>query len=110
MKLKKIRKLVIDRRVWLRGEGANESYLLRSRDHKMCCVGIYLEACGVPKSELPGRRVAIEVVPARIHWLGLPGAEEIYAVNDGRFEPKKREHELAALFKKYGKVLVEFVN
>lgn len=32
-------KLVIDRSTWLRGEGSDESALLRSDDGMMCCLG-----------------------------------------------------------------------
>jgi hypothetical protein len=39
--------LVIERSKWLRGEGWNESYLLRSADNKMCCLGFFGLACGL---------------------------------------------------------------
>ena len=43
---------VIDRNIWLRGDGGYESYLLRSSDGKQCCLGIYLEACGISRGRL----------------------------------------------------------
>ena len=59
-KMKK--KLVIDRAIWLHGGKKNSditkangaSYLLRPADNKMCCLGIYLHACGVTKERLNG--------------------------------------------------------
>lgn len=56
-----MRNLVIDRSIWLRGEGEDESRLLRVADGKMCCVGIYLAACGVPSSQLEEVKCASEV-------------------------------------------------
>lgn len=41
------KQLVIDRSRWLRGEGASASRLLRPCDGKMCCLGFYLESCGL---------------------------------------------------------------
>jgi hypothetical protein len=43
--------LIIDRKLWLRGEQI-VSYLLRFRDGKMCCLGIYGRALGIPAEEL----------------------------------------------------------
>ena len=50
-------KLTIDRNVWLRGEGNGVSFLLREVDRKMCCVGIYLKACGILENECEVSRV-----------------------------------------------------
>lgn len=40
-------KLIIDRAKWLRGEGSEDSYLVRASDGKMCCLGFYGQACGL---------------------------------------------------------------
>lgn len=45
---------VIDRKIWLRGEGSERSALLRAEDGKMCCLGIFLDKCGVPRGRLKG--------------------------------------------------------
>ncbi len=45
-------KFVIDRNKWLRGEGAPRSFLLRSDDQKMCCLGIFLKALGATDESL----------------------------------------------------------
>lgn len=49
-------KLTIDRSKWLRGEGSDESYLLRESDGKMCCVGFFAIACGVSPDEIRGKK------------------------------------------------------
>lgn len=44
-------RFVVDRRTWLRGEGVDQSYLLRI-DGKKCCIGFACEAAGVPLSAM----------------------------------------------------------
>src|SRR5258705_13829674 len=53
-KRKAVRTLVIDRRKWLRGGDLDglTSVLLRPSDGKMCCMGIYGRALGVPRKKL----------------------------------------------------------
>lgn len=46
--------LTIDRKVWLRGQ-PGRSYLLREFDQKRCCLGIYLNACGIEDKFLEGQ-------------------------------------------------------
>lgn len=90
-----MRTLVIDRKIWLRGEGDSSGQLLRPDDGKMCCIGIYLEACGVPKELLKGQDVAhsgvvMPVLPEEAQWLvagihcamAQPDAQAAYAIND----------------------------
>lgn len=51
--------MIIDRSIWLRGEGSYVSFLLRRSDNKMCCVGIHLhEDRGFSKVELIDTRLA----------------------------------------------------
>lgn len=45
-------KLVIDRQKWLRGEGSSNSYLLRGKDRKMCCLGFLALQCGYTQDEI----------------------------------------------------------
>jgi hypothetical protein len=45
-------KLIIDRNKWLRGEGDEDSYLLRSSDGKMCCLGFLAKECGHADCEI----------------------------------------------------------
>ncbi len=43
-------KLVIDRTRWLRGDP--NSFLLRSGDNKMCCLGFLAKACGYTEEQI----------------------------------------------------------
>ncbi len=45
-------KLVIDRNVWLRGEGFKNSFLIRLSDKKQCCLGFLGLACGIDAHHL----------------------------------------------------------
>jgi len=47
-----MKKLVIKRSSWLRGEGGDTSTLFRPRDGKMCCLGFYLRDQGIEEDEL----------------------------------------------------------
>ena len=49
--------LKIDRRTWLRGEGASQSFLLREADGKMCCLGFACLAAGLLLRFRPDLRV-----------------------------------------------------
>ena len=53
-------KLIIDRTKWLRGE--DDSYLLRSRDNKMCCLGFYCLACGILEEDIIGKAEPVELI------------------------------------------------
>lgn len=123
-------KLVIDRKIWLRGEGSFMSFLLRRADQKQCCVGILCEALGVPKKDLEGVKGCQRLVADLPAWLTLPGADPgtfappqkidlftAYEIND---EPAPsfsevaahealREAKITELFAKHD-IQVEFVN
>lgn len=45
-------KLIIDRSMWLRGEGSDKSKLLRGCDGKMCCLGFYAKALGYKDQDI----------------------------------------------------------
>src|SRR5688572_2085074 len=47
-----VKKFQISLAKWLRGEGSDHSSLLRPIDGKQCCVGFYLEACGISRDLL----------------------------------------------------------
>jgi hypothetical protein len=68
-----LKKLKISRSIWLRGEGANKSFLLRSSDGKKCCLGIYLSALGVPDEKFLGIAnpcfVEQDILPAEANWI-----------------------------------------
>lgn len=127
-----MRKLVIDREKWLRGQGAELSKLLRREDEKMCCVGFYLESCGVPRETLLGNAAAHSpevalILPDEAKWLNngdlyLPNSSpigrELYAINDRiiilnsltpTMDELERENRVMELFSQQG-VEVEFIN
>lgn len=91
-------KLVIDRSKWLRGEGSEKSFLLRSTDGKMCCLGFFGLACGLTAeritdvdapTDIPveigvigvsARRESVEIgISARREWMrNVPEAEALF--------------------------------
>lgn len=87
MATKKLKKLTIDRKVWLRGEGEGE--LLRASDGKMCCLGIYLKACGKAPRTLLGKAMPSElskrVLPEEALWLVKPRQPEEDSVGGDDF-------------------------
>lgn len=79
------RDLVIDRSIWLRGERNGDVYLLRPADGKMCCLGIYLQACGASPDTLRGRRYPSSVavaLPDEARWLLRPGKPVVGVQSD----------------------------
>lgn len=108
-------KLKIDRQVWLRGEGSARSYLFRSHDAKLCCVGLYLRDLGVAEEDLEALKSACTVcnLPFGASWLAparvsSPIAGELYETNDDpNIDPEVREQKIADLFARAG-VEVEF--
>lgn len=92
--------LEIDRAKWLRGEGAENSRLLRHYDGKMCCLGLYLEACGVPREVLRDKNTPAQLDERIPRWLYEPNkaltrvvsmaTSKLMGVND---DPKERKRE-----------------
>lgn len=54
-------KLVIYRDSWLRGEGEENSKLLRSSDNKLSCSGFFCLACGVSRQDITDKSSIREV-------------------------------------------------
>lgn len=107
-------KFTIDRQKWLRGEGGMYSYLLRPSDGKQCCVGMYLEHCGVTTSELKGKAVISElcatITPSAGWLMNQSPRNELYSTNDDReLSDAERERDIAKYFATVG-VEVEFIN
>lgn len=73
-------KLVIDRNRWLRGEASesypSESYLLRSSDGKMCCLGFLALACGARPEDITNVRTPDQALQACSWPAGLIGSRE----------------------------------
>lgn len=49
-------KFTVKRSEWLRGEGNENSYLLRNEDNKMCCLGFYSLQCEIKKESISGTK------------------------------------------------------
>ena len=109
-------KLIIDRNIWLRGEGAGWSYLLREEDRKMCCLGIYLKECGVSSEKLLDMTSPcqlVEIIPPEAKWLIKKDSTDTYDLmelnDEKKIEKDKREEKIAHIFAKHN-IEVEFVN
>ena len=107
-------KFSINRNTWLRGEGAEASRLLRFADKKMCCLGFYLRACGVPTQILLGANTPYAIrgsVPKEAAWLLHPYVADMSALmeeNDSYYVTEKgRERRIKEIFARHS-VLVEF--
>ena len=120
-------KLIIDRDIWLRGEGSGWSYLLRKEDEKMCCLGIYLKECGVSSEKLLDMTSPcqlVKIIPPEAEWLidkslGIDSMDtcDLMGFNDRRKKKiekedekeDEREEKIAHIFAKHN-IEVEFVN
>lgn len=127
-----MRDLVIDRNIWRRGQPDNGPSQLLRTDGKMCCMGIYLEACGFPREKLleigyPSVSHSRFPLPQEARWLIYNSSEpqhqdnvneyRLSKVND-RIKPEHiditeyeqaRESELVKLFKQHD-VNITFIN
>jgi hypothetical protein len=114
-------KLTIDRDKWLRGEGSDNSALIRSADGKMCCLGFLGVACKIPKRALtsvPSPICVHSKFQNRKVWKHLFDADEnvnnslcqqLIVANDSAHNKATKETRIATLFRKIG-VEVEFVG
>jgi hypothetical protein len=118
--MNEVKSFVIDRSKWLPREAfdGGKSYLLRESDGRMCCLGVYLRACGIPASalnrlELPAMVVkesnlSVSEVPA---WLldlrggtwSSESATELASINDSqRITLDEREQRIIERFAEQG--------
>ena len=124
-----MRKLVIDRTIWYRGQSSIGSRLLIPQDGddpgKRCCLGIYGKEIGVPDDLLEdqtcfGNFGRYEDIPEEAHWLvttvaefGLTNsgdAQELMMINDEEtMDEDDRELAITKYFKRHD-VEVTFIN
>lgn len=126
--MKELKTLVIDRNVWLRGRDAYATSALLREDGKRCCVGIYLQSCGIeddrllkkdfahslPENELPEEaRWLVSVEEFEDEHLNYDSSEDgstLYSTNDSmELSEKMREYLVKRKFRKHG-IKVEFIN
>lgn len=55
-------KLTIERDKWLRGEGSDESCLLRTTDQKMCCLGFLACKLGYSEQDIANLESPVQVI------------------------------------------------
>jgi len=115
-------KLVIDRQRWLRGE--EDSFLLRSDDNKMCCLGFYSLALGLKEVDIldvacPNEVDFLSAGQEYPDWIYKNVAmrvdhsddiNKLMRYNDDVYIPSEvREEKIRETFAKHG-VEVEFVG
>jgi len=82
-------KFTVERSKWLRGIGSEHSFLLRSTDGKMCCLGFLGLACGLD--------------PERITNIDSPNGIPVSSSETARKEWSKTVPEAEGLFREYVK-------
>lgn len=111
--MEEITELTVDKSIWLRGEGSSSSALLRESDGKMCCLGVYLHACGVTKELLKSQLRPSDVNTEIPAWLltkpggkynrTSPLARALIQANDDHFYTQaQRERKIKKLFAQAG--------
>lgn len=122
-----MKKLIIDRTTWLRGEGNKYSFLLRKSDQKMCCLGSYgIQLAGKSPVDLEGKMEPSQCATSKewgelVVWRNrtqpldsFPDVsgicEKLMLTNDNHeISDSIREEQLKEHFKSIG-VEAEFVN
>ena len=117
MNLVKPTKVVIKRSLWVRGNkmGLGASRLLQNKASlchpsdtpRMCCLGFYCKAAGVPESDMLGEPVP-ECLPYDVPGLGSASVVSnfVYTNDNGNISEKERERLLKLTATSIG---VEFV-
>lgn len=108
-------KLTINRPQWLRGEGSTASRLVRVADDKMCCLGFYGLACGIPKAKMTNIQSFLPFeskisLPDSMSWLlgekkewsSKLGAKLMLTNDNEEKTNQDRESELIELFAQVG--------
>jgi hypothetical protein len=119
-KRKPVKSFTIDRKIWLRGIGPEQSLLLRESDCKKCCLGIYGTACGIPDKAMLNVESPDQVKNSFAKRFGqwmFDGYDDVSDVcsqlmthNDNEsLKPKEREKRITAGFAKAG-IKVRFKN
>ena len=116
-------KLIIDRQTWLRGEGSEDSFLLRGKDDKMCCLGFLACEVGVPREHMLHSEGPVqiqldesrELMPEFLFFsenctLNSSACDQLIEFNDDpELEADEREVLLKGIFAVHG-IEVEFIN
>ncbi len=106
----------IPRRRWLRGGRGNDSSLYDPKTRKMCCLGIYLRACGFSVADVKDRSMPgdVEATGKRVpSWMVIrrannfirtsPSNMKLAVANDNEgLSERKRERKIRELFANQG--------
>lgn len=122
--VKGVKSFTIDRAKWLSGvygEYFNGSMLYRPEDGRMCCLGFYCEASGIPKKKMANvpmpAELALGNIPSWLRnlnddafsWSSSDAASDIARMNDDIKKRTQREAAITRAFAKQG-VKVRFVG
>lgn len=102
----------VNRKTWLRGEGDDDSYLLRGSDGKMCCLGFRAMACGHRPEDIVNHGTPFKLEYDACKWgayvdfvgqANSAACMEAMAVNDDSdIADAERESSLAIILAKLG--------
>lgn len=115
--------LIIKRSKWLRGEGGENSFLLRESDGKMCCLGFYGKVIGISAYRLKGYRSPTDnkasylefkkrapwLLHDRLHLTQSTACISLILNNDSKVLDANREELIALIFAE-NNVIVKFVD
>lgn len=108
---------VVKRSEWYRGQGSQNSELLRF-DGKRCCIGFVGQQCRIDDADLRGQATVEEVYPSESYrlfpvWMKVPHSPSLnlaYRINDDvDIDDDEREKQLKALFALQGDT-ISFVD
>jgi hypothetical protein len=115
--MKKLRKLIIDRRRWTRGTGGEGAALYNTDNGGMCCLGFAARQLGkrikveeIQDSQLPRSLMqdVLDRLPVFMQHVSL--MDDFADLNDRRdLDSKEREEKLKIMFREQG-VSVRFVG
>ena len=83
---KPIKEFTVNRKTWIRGDNLN-SYLLRSDDNKMCCLGFFCLASGLTEDQIrnitePNALFQHELNKLPEHFSDINYYESVVEIND----------------------------
>ena len=117
-KLRKPKEFTINRSEWMNAytneKTGTDSKLLDKDSGRMCCLGFYAKACGVPESKIINQQSPRDIKQSALPWLMRGGLETqlcdgLMETNDGLEDHKKREKEIKEQFELIG-VKVKFAG
>lgn len=106
--------LIIVRSRWLRGD-KNNSFLLRSSDKKMCCMGFLAKELGASDEEILNKQLLSHCTEHPTFWdwergIGYQPLSDVYGTNDAPdLQDTEREAILTEKFRAFG-INITFVD